>query len=139
MKQRLWALALLCLMATGCAKNAKSHPGSISGLDSHVYDVLLVEQDVLNQAKTDYQAGNLPVGSKDALNYAIKQYNLLHEQWTVYHASGSNATELQQALDALTTAMGQLNTLLGKKPAPSKPVTLFFSPRFDQPYAMEAL
>lgn len=111
---------LLILVLLGCAKKVEVHPGAISNLDSYTFDLLLVEQDALNQAKADFQAGKLPVAAKDALNYAISQYNITQAAARAYHDGGGDATKLQQALASLVAAVGELQKLIAptKKPVP---------------------
>jgi len=76
----------LCLALAGCAKTVAVHPGAISNLDSYAYDLLIVEQDSINTAKAQYQAGQLPASAKTALNAAIDQYNITEATWQSYHA-----------------------------------------------------
>lgn len=117
-------LAVLCLLLTiaalaGCHKKIPVHPGAVSNLDSYSYDILLVEQSTINQAVANFKAGTLPANAKDPLNTAIQQYNVAQGAWQAYHASGgkANATVLQQAVDALVGAVGQLQQSLGATPA----------------------
>lgn len=120
--KKLAVLLFSLMLCVGCAKKVPIHPGSISNLDSYSYDVLLAEQDVLNAAKADFLAGNLPNSSKDALNAAIKQYNVTQDLWQGYHANGANADALSQGLSALVTSVGDIQKLRGKSatgPVPS--------------------
>lgn len=120
MKQ-LWCLIVVAamLLGMGCAKKAVSvHPGAISDYDSYAYDILLVEQSAINEARAQYQAGNLPAAAKDPLNTAITQYNLAEAGWKAYHGTGGDSTALQQAIDALVGAVGILQKALGGSPAP---------------------
>jgi hypothetical protein len=107
----------LTLFTLGCAKKISVHPGAISNFDSYAYDVLLVEQDVLNQAKADVISGTLPASTKDKVNVAIAQYNTTQALWQTYHASGVGADKLDQALALLVTAVGEIQKLRGKAPA----------------------
>src|SRR5438132_13501491 len=67
---KLFAVGLLAFATVGCHKKVvATHPGAISNLDSYAYDILLVEQDALNDAVAKYKAGQLPMGTKDVLNY----------------------------------------------------------------------
>jgi len=112
---------LLIVALLGCAKKVQVHPGAISNLDSYAYDILLVEQDAINTAKAQFQAGQLPPAAKEPINYAIQQYNVTQGAWQAYHAGGGDATKLQQALNALVGAVGELQKII----APSKkPVQL---------------
>ena len=121
--RKLLLIALLIVL-TGCAKHIPIHPGSISNLDSYAYDSLLIEQDIINGAKAQFASGAVNSADfKHVLNIAITQYNVAEEQWQLYHKSGANAAALQQALDALVLAVGQVQEYLGKKPASSGPVS----------------
>lgn len=121
-------LAVLLLLAStvGCAgkKAVAVHPGSISDYDSYAYDLLLVEQAAITEARAQYTAGSLPPAAHDPLNQAIKQYNATEAIWQAYHATGGDSTALQQAINALVAAVGTLQGLLGK-PAPG-PVPIAF-------------
>jgi hypothetical protein len=119
LKQLSTALTLLGVLATvGCGKKVAVHPGAISNLDSYAYDVLLAEQDVLNQAKSDYQAGTLGDNAKAPLNAAIAQYNVTQDLWQTYHATGAGADKLSQAVAVLVTLLGDIQKLRGKSTAP---------------------
>lgn len=119
MRKYLALMFVLTLgVATGCSKKVAVHPMAISNLDSYAYDLLLVEDAALRSARADFVAGNLPVEAKAPLNAAIAQYNIAQASWKTYHAAGGDATKLQQALDALVTAVGEVQKLLGKSPAP---------------------
>lgn len=103
-------------LSLGCAKKPIAvHPGAISNLDSYGYDILLVEQAAILEAKNQFNAGSLPAAAKEPLNYAIQQYNLTQAAWQSYHAGNKDDAKLQQALNALVGAVGQLQQMLGKK------------------------
>lgn len=120
MKKKLTASLLvgLTLFALGCAKKISIHPGAISNFDSYAYDVLLVEQDVLNQAKADFASGALPASSKGVINGAITQYNTTQDLWQTYHATGAGADKLDQALALLVTLIGDIQKMRGKSATP---------------------
>lgn len=115
-------LALVCLLSlgisSGCAKKIAVHTNAVSNLDSYAYDLLIVEQDSISQARRDFQAGNLPAEAKAPLNAAIAQYDTTLAAWNSYHASQGDATKLQEALNALVATVGELQKILGKKPGP---------------------
>lgn len=116
---------LLCLTLAGCAKKVPVHPGSISNLDSYSYDILLVEQDVLNNAKTAFQAGQIPASAKDSINAAIRQFDVALGAWQGYHSGlTKDTTALQNAVDALVGAVSALEQALGKTlPQASSPIS----------------
>ena len=122
MKIRI-VLVFIVLMA-GCAKNPVAvHPGSISNFDSYAFDILLVEQDAINTARSQYVAGQLPPSAKTVLNNAIAQYNVTEVAWQAYHANGTGQSALQQALDGLVSLVGALQQILNKTPAPVTPTS----------------
>lgn len=120
-------LCLLPLLASlGCANlhGPAIHPGAVSNLDSYAYDLLLVEQDSINQARAMYLSNSLPATAKAPLNDAIKQYNVALAAWSAYHATTQGADKLQQALDALVAAVGEVQKILNKKVTPAVPAKL---------------
>lgn len=106
--KRLSSLLFIVTFLAGCQPKPALHPGSISSLDSYAYDILLIEQDTLNNAKAEFAAGKLPAAAKDPLNAAITQYNLTEAAWRSYHSGGAGETVLQKAVAALVAAMGDL-------------------------------
>ncbi len=117
-------LAFIVVGQSGCLKKLAIHPGSISSLDSYAYDLLLVEQDSINQARALYLSNSLPATAKVPLNDAIKQYNVTLAAWSAYHATTQGADKLQQALDSLVAAVGEVQKILNKKATPAVPAKL---------------
>lgn len=111
-----YTVLVLLLALTGCHKAVPVHPGAISNLDSYAYDILLVEQAAINQARAQYLGGTLPANAKAPLNAAIDQYNITMSAWKSYHASGAGQDKLQQALNALVGAVGALEKVLQHTP-----------------------
>ena len=114
------AVLVLLLTLTGCSyikKTVPIHPGAISNLDSYAYDILLTEQAAINQARSQYLGNTLPAAAKGPLNVAIDQYNSTMKGWQSYHANGQGETTLQQALDALVKAVGELEKVLQHTPS----------------------
>lgn len=126
--QRLFSFTFTALLivfgamlvnSVACTKKIPIHPGAISNLDSYSYDVLLAESAVLTQARQDYANRQLPNTTKPFINKAIAQYNIAQAAWHAYHENhAANETALQDALNALVGAVGQLQQVLGKAPAP---------------------
>jgi hypothetical protein len=116
MKQLLIVLMLaLPALNFGCATKVPVHPGAVSNIDSYAYDLLLVEQEAINSARTAFLAGQLPPNAKAPLNAAIAQYNITLGAWQGYHSGATkDSTVLQGAVDALVGAVGALQTSLGK-------------------------
>ena len=125
---RLAGLAALLVVglasSTVACKSAayRVHPGAVDVFDSQSYDVLLVAQATLRQAKADAESGALPAAAAAPLNQAIKAYDVADAAWQAYHAAGANpATKntLQQSLVSLTAALSELQQLTPAKPASS--------------------
>ncbi len=118
-RTRVLALSLIVGMTLGCAKKVPIHPGAVSNWDSYAYDILLAESSVLVQARQDYANRQLPNTTKPFINKAIAQYNIAQAAWHQYHDKhAANESALQDALNALVGAVGQLQQVLGKAPAP---------------------
>ena len=116
--RKLCAIFALLIISVGCHKKVPIHPGAISNLDSYAYDILLVEGQVLTEARAQYTAGTLPASAKPFLKNAIAQYNTTQAAWHAYHEQHvDNATALQDAVNALIAAVSQLQQSLGKQPA----------------------
>ena len=120
--RKLAVLLSLLLISIGCAKRVTVHPGAISNLDSYAYDVLLVEQASLDEARADYKAGKLPDSAIPVFNKVVAQYNIAQAAWHAYHEQhADNATALQDALNALVAAAGELQRALGKTSVTTAP------------------
>ncbi len=129
MRKLLAFFVILCTV--GCHKKVPVHPGAISNLDSYAYDILLVEQQIILEARAQYAAGNLPAQAKDALKAAIAQYNIAQSAWHGYHDQHSgNDSALQDAINALIGAVSQLQQSLGKTPAPMPTSPISWIPAF---------
>lgn len=112
--RRLLAVAvlLLGLVTNGCGgKQVAPHPGSIDMFDSRVYDVLLVFQGALDQAKLEYRAGKLPQSRqvKDTINTAGESYDLLRTTWLAYRDAKMS---VPANADKVAATMKTIETLL---------------------------
>ncbi len=106
----------------GCKSAAyRVHPGAVDGFDSQSYDALLVAQATLQQAKSETASGGLPAEAVAPLNTAIQSYDVAEAAWQAYHATAANAAAkntLQQALAAMTAAIGGLQSVLSQPTSP---------------------
>lgn len=118
MKLFMLSLLLSLGVCVGCSKGGPPvHPNAVSNIDSWAYDVLTVEQDAINSAREDFKAGKLPPSAKEPLNHAIDQYNVAQAAWHSYHAGlTTDSTALQNSINALIGAFGEVQKLLGKTP-----------------------
>ena len=127
-------VVLMLLSSLGCAgkKVVAVHPGSVSDYDSYAYDLLLTEQAAITEARAQFVAGKLPAEAHDPLNKASNQYNATLAIWKAYHATGGDATALQQAINVLVATVGALQGVLGKPaPAPLPPSSSLWLPGGD--------
>jgi hypothetical protein len=100
-------LAPLLLATPACGRYAV-HPGALNPSDSAAYDLLLIAQDVIDQARTDQLSAN----EKDGLDTLIKTYNVARASWLTYRDAVSTnapsdqyAQQLTQNLTDLTNAI----------------------------------
>jgi hypothetical protein len=74
----------LLFTTTACAAHYTVHPGAVNQTDSLVYDTLLIAETAIDQARSDYQAGQLPASMKPELDALIQSYNVAREAWLTY-------------------------------------------------------
>jgi len=102
-------LAML-LFLTACAM-VQLHPGAVNKIDSSAYDVLLISQAVIDQARVEVTAGTLPENLKPGLMRLIDAYNAARTSWLTYRNAvkagqqNTSAGGLHNALDVLSAAL----------------------------------
>jgi len=74
----LLLVALLAAATSACAVRYTIHPGALNKTDSAAYDILLVAETAIDQARLDYKSGHLPAGAKPAFDALIKSYNIIY-------------------------------------------------------------
>src|SRR5207249_11267039 len=111
----LLLVALLAAATSACAARYIVHPGALNKTDSAAYDILLVAEAAIDQARRDYNFGQLPAGAKPALDALVRSYNLARDSWLTYRAAIANNgpegvyfTELNQSLTDLATRIREL-------------------------------
>jgi hypothetical protein len=109
----LRTLVLLCtipplLSATACTAHYTVHPGALNQNDSGTYDVLLIAEATINQARMDYEAGQLPADTKAALDALIKSYNVARESWLTYRGAIAANVPADAYFNQLTTNLTDL-------------------------------
>ena len=105
----------LALTTQACAIHYDVHPGALNQTDSAAYDTLLIAETTIDQARLDFQSGQLPATAKPALDALIQSYNIARASWLTYRgAISANTpadmyfTQLNQNLTDLATAIRKL-------------------------------
>jgi hypothetical protein len=104
----------LLFSTTACAHYIV-HPGAFNTTDSAAYDTLLIGKTTIDNAKTAYQAGELPPSAKDALNALVQSYNVARDSYLTYRGAIATNTppdpyfqQLNKNLSDLITAIRAL-------------------------------
>src|SRR2546425_9753250 len=108
-------LLALLLLASACAVRYTVHPGALNKTDSAAYDALLIAETAIDQARTEYQTGRLPVGDKDAkaaLDALIASYNIARESWLTYRGAITTNVPRQVYLDKLNRNLSDLTNAI---------------------------
>ena len=82
----LLAVSLL-LVTPACAIHYNVHPGALNQVDSAAYDTLLIAESTIDQARLDFQSGQLPAGAKPALDALVSSYNIARDSWLIYRGA----------------------------------------------------
>jgi predicted lipoprotein len=126
-RNRNLAVCLLVLLAVsniGCQKNVTPHPNQLNTFDGQAYDRLTEAQAALNEAKSQYAQGKLPVTAKEVINASGAVYNTTYASWLNYRdivqgktAGDPEAARLKMLADMnqLAQAIVQLKNLIGGK------------------------
>src|SRR6266566_2794994 len=111
----LLLVALLAAATSACAARYTVHPGALNKTDSAAYDILLVAETAIDQARLDYKSGHLPAGAKPAFDALIKSYNIARDSWLAYRSAiATNApaavyfSQLNQNLTDLAVRIREL-------------------------------
>jgi len=104
------AVALLAplLLATPACAHYAMHPGALNPSDSAAYDLLLIAQGVIDQARTD----QLSAGGQDDLDTLIKTYNVARASWLTYRDAVSTNAPSDQYAQQLTTNLTDLTNAI---------------------------
>jgi hypothetical protein len=85
------------------------HPGSLNKTDSVAYDSLLVAEAVIDQARSENEAGGgLAKRAKDALNALIDAYNVARASWLTYRDALSRGTAVDIYVSRLANDLADL-------------------------------
>ena len=84
---------LLC-SASASAAHYSVHPGALNQTDSAAYDALLIAETTIDQARLDFQAGQLQEEAKtaalEAFDVLVRSYNVARESWLTYRGAISS-------------------------------------------------
>src|SRR4051812_8706811 len=84
----LIVIVLLLLALTACAARQHWHPSAVSKLDSAAYDVLLIAEATIDEARRQFAAvTEIPAAVKDPLNALIASYNVARAAWLTYRGA----------------------------------------------------
>ena len=83
----LLLVALLAAATSACAARYTVHPGALNKTDSAAYDILLVAETAIDQARLDYKSGHLPAGAKPAFEALVQSYNIARDSWLAYRSA----------------------------------------------------
>ena len=109
-------VALALALLQGCASRP-IHPGAIDKLDSQAYDILLMTQASLDEAKAQIVSGKLPASAKAVVNAAGRAYDVARVAQKAYHEASpglrsAKATELTEALAKVNVAVAEVQALV---------------------------
>ena len=71
-------VALLLAATSACAARYTVHPGALNKTDSAAYDMLLVAETAIDQARLAFKSGQLPGGARPALDALVRSYSLYY-------------------------------------------------------------
>jgi hypothetical protein len=112
---RILAVALiipLLFSTTACAAHYIIHPGALNTTDSAAYDTLLIGKTTIDNAKTAYQAGELPPATKDALNALVQSYNVARDSYLTYRGAIMTNTPPDLYIQQLNKNLSDLITAI---------------------------
>jgi hypothetical protein len=113
-QHQFWAALILALLisASACAARYTVHPGALNKADSATYDTLLAAEAAIDQARTEFHAGQLPGKAKDALNALVQSYNLARESWLTYRGAITAKVPQETYCDKLTKNLSDLRNAI---------------------------
>lgn len=103
-------ISVALLLTLSACSVYQIHPGAVNKTDSVAYDSLLVTQAIIEQARAENAAGNLPEASKAPLNILIEHYNITRQTWLTYRGAvrsgqSSNVSALRSALELMNNSL----------------------------------
>jgi hypothetical protein len=110
----LWCIVPLVLSAAACAAHYTIHPGALDKTDSAAYDALLIAEAAIDQARQNFDAGQLPAETKPVLDELIRVYNVARASWLTYRGAVSANIPSQEYLDQLNKNLSDLTDAIRK-------------------------
>jgi hypothetical protein len=117
------SLALVIGLSMGtvaCVKQIPNHPGAVNPVDNALYDGILTARAAIEEAKVQFQG---QPGTVAALNNIIPGFNKLEAGYSAYHtallagkADPEALTELQNELQAITSALASIKSVATPSP-----------------------
>jgi len=93
-------IPVLCVTNACAASRYTVHPGALDKTDSAAYDILLVAEAAIDEARIDSEAGRLPNQTRPALNALIQSYDIARETWFTYRGAIATRTPSGSLLEA---------------------------------------
>ena len=93
-------------------RTIQSTPVALNKTDSAAYDTLLIAETTIDQARLDYQAGQLPAGAKPALSALIRSYNVARAAWLTYRGALATNVSSPEYFDQLTNNLTELSAAI---------------------------
>jgi hypothetical protein len=106
------ATTILLLFLVSCTAHYSIHPGALNKTDSAAYDTLLIAETTIDQARLDYQAGQLPAGAEPALDALIRSDNVARASWLAYRGAFATNVPSPQYFDQLTKNLTDLSAAI---------------------------
>ena len=111
MKRKIVPVILLLIALTGCGLKTGApyvpRPGSVSELDSRIYDVLLVSESIIVDATEQSISGTLDDTLKAAINRMIPIHNAADLSWKIYRSVYGTPDQAEAEAD-LMALIGRL-------------------------------
>jgi hypothetical protein len=108
----------LLFSASACAAHYSVHPGALNPADSAAYDALLIAETTIDQARLDFQAGQLPDEAKgtalEALDALVHSYNVARESWLTYRGAVASNVAGEIYFDQLSKSLSDLVAAIRK-------------------------
>jgi hypothetical protein len=102
----------LLFSASACAALSGVHPGALNPADLAAYDALLIAETTIDQARLDFQSGQLPDKATAALDLLVQSYNVARDSWLTYRGAISSNTPDQIRVDQLSKNILDLTTAI---------------------------